>query len=346
MAYKRIVVGVDVAKRTLACCILIQTELETSKVYLEMSNTIEGFNKLHNRLRKLSSSCERIRIVMEPTSIYHCACRQALYDYGYEVCQIDTNQSYHFRQFLGTILKNDKVDSYALAQFGLFRDNLRAWQPTSSKYSEIQNLMKRRQIVDSIICQEQNRLDGHDEKMLSSLADQLVLKSIEYHKAELKIIDKLIKEAIDQDSKLQSDVRRLQTIPGIGEINARQLVLLFNTRDFKNSRELVSFLGLCPREKTSGTSVRGTSSISKHGPSDIRKNLFMGVRSACFTSKHNSPQKNYYLHLKNAGKATNSALCAVARKQACVAFSIWKDESAEFDASYEPRLRQCMHIPA
>ncbi len=52
MAYKRIVVGVDVAKRTLACCILIRTESKTSKAYLEVSNSIEGFNKLHNQLKK------------------------------------------------------------------------------------------------------------------------------------------------------------------------------------------------------------------------------------------------------------------------------------------------------
>lgn len=336
MAYKRIVVGVDVAKRTLACCILIRTESKTSKDYLEMSNSIEGFNKLHNQLKKHRTICNRIRIVMEPTSIYHCACRQILHDYGYEVCQIDTNQSYHFRQFLGTILKNDKVDSYALAQFGLFRDNLRAWQPTTMKYSEIQNLMKRRQTVDNLIRQEQNRLDGHDEKQLSSSTDQLILASIEYHEAELKKIDKLIKEAIAQDGKLQSDVKRLQTIPGIGEICARQLAMLFNTRDFKNSRELVSFLGLCPRENTSGTSVRGTSSISKHGPSDIRKNLFMGARSACFTCKGTLPQKEYYSRLVNARKAATSALCAVARKQVCIAFSIWKDEKAVFINPYAP----------
>ena len=336
MAYKRIVVGVDVAKRTLACCILIRTESETSKVYLEVSNSIEGFNQLHTQLKKHRIIRNRIRIVMEPTGIYHCACRQVLHSYGYEVCQIDTNQSYHFRQFLGTILKNDKVDSFALAQFGLFRDNLRAWQPTTMKYSEIQNLMKRRQTVDNLIRQEQNRLDGHDEKLLSSLTDQLILESIEFHKAELKKIDKLIKEAIAQDGKLQSDVNRLQTIPGIGEICARQLAMLFNTRDFKNSRELVSYLGLCPREKTSGTSVRGASSISKHGPSDIRKNLFMGARSACFVSKGTLPQKECYSRLVNARKAPTSALCAVARKQVCIAFSIWKDEKAVFINPYTP----------
>ena len=78
MAYKRIVVGVDVAKRTLACCILIRTESETSKVYLEVSNSIEGFNQLHTQLKKHRIIRNRIRIVMEPTGIYHCACRDVV----------------------------------------------------------------------------------------------------------------------------------------------------------------------------------------------------------------------------------------------------------------------------
>lgn len=73
--------------------------------------------------------------------------------------------------------------------------------------------------------------------------------------------------------------RRLATIPGIGAINATALVAaLGDARHFARGRDLCAWLGLTPRQATTGGKAR-LLGISKRGNRYLRTNLIHGARA-------------------------------------------------------------------
>jgi transposase len=74
-------------------------------------------------------------------------------------------------------------------------------------------------------------------------------------------------------------MRRLSTIPGIGPINATALVAAVgDAQAFGKGRDLAAWLGLVPRQATTGGKPR-LLGISKRGNRYLRKNLVHGARA-------------------------------------------------------------------
>jgi transposase len=73
--------------------------------------------------------------------------------------------------------------------------------------------------------------------------------------------------------------RRLVKIPGIGTINATALVAAIgDATAFKRGRDMAAWLGLVPRQMTTGGRPR-LLGISKRGNRYLRKNLIHGARA-------------------------------------------------------------------
>jgi transposase len=74
--------------------------------------------------------------------------------------------------------------------------------------------------------------------------------------------------------------RRLLTIPGIGALNATALVAAVgDARTFGRGRDLAAWLGLVPRQATTGGKPR-LLGITKRGSRYLRKNLIQGARAS------------------------------------------------------------------
>jgi transposase len=90
-------------------------------------------------------------------------------------------------------------------------------------------------------------------------------------------------EAIDEESKTlvktDATARRLMTIPGIGPLTASAIVATVQeTSAFACGREFAAFLGLTPRQNTSGCKQR-LGRIIKMGDRYLRKLLVVGARA-------------------------------------------------------------------
>jgi hypothetical protein len=73
--------------------------------------------------------------------------------------------------------------------------------------------------------------------------------------------------------------RRLATIPGVGTITASAIVAtIANPREFKSARHFAAFLGLTPKEHSTGGRHR-LGRISKQGDAYIRRLLVLGGTS-------------------------------------------------------------------
>lgn len=81
-------------------------------------------------------------------------------------------------------------------------------------------------------------------------------------------------------ARTEERTRRLLTISGIGVLNATALVAAVgDTRTFHCGRDLAAWLGLVPRQATTGDKPRPLG-ITKRGSRYLRKNLIQGARSS------------------------------------------------------------------
>lgn len=132
---------------------------------------------------------------------------------------------------------------------------------------------------------------------------------------------------------------RLNTIPGIGTKTALFLIVITDGfRQFESSKQVSSYLGLSPSIRTSGTSIKGQSRITKSGNSHIRNLLFLSSFTAC---RYNPACKSMHERITQKGKSKKLALVAVANKLLKQAFAIAKSEMC-FDPEFisvKPSMR-------
>ncbi|MCF6778027.1 transposase, partial [Thiotrichales bacterium 19X7-9] len=99
-----------------------------------------------------------------------------------------------------------------------------------------------------------------------------------------------------------------------------------NPNDFKNGRHFAAWLGLVPRQFSSGGKTK-LGRISKRGDKYIRKLLIHGARSAISRSKNKFDSKSIWALRKVKEIGYNKACVALANKHARIIWNlIAKDE--------------------
>lgn len=135
-------------------------------------------------------------------------------------------------------------------------------------------------------------------------------------------------EILSYDRKIEAHVRRdprakrLTEINGIGPITASAIVAtLGNGRDFKNGRQLGAWLGLVPRQRSSGgKSTLGR--ITKRGDEYLRTLLIHGARSELMHVHRRQDPKSRWAQRLRDDKPWNKAAVALANKHARFAWAI------------------------
>lgn len=96
-----------------------------------------------------------------------------------------------------------------------------------------------------------------------------------------------LEDAIVREAKLDEDMRRLVTIPGIGAITAATIkALVPDPSGFKSARHFAAWIGLTPKPRSSGGKER-LGRISKMGNPDLRSLLVVGATSVLrYTGKN------------------------------------------------------------
>jgi transposase len=91
-----------------------------------------------------------------------------------------------------------------------------------------------------------------------------------------------------QQAHSDDSARRLLSIPGIGALNATALVAsIGDAATFARGRDLAAWLGLVPRQVTTGGKPRLVG-ITKRGDKYLRKMLVQGARSAFMCTRRYS----------------------------------------------------------
>ncbi len=116
--------------------------------------------------------------------------------------------------------------------------------------------------------------------------------------------------------------RRLETIPGIGPIIASALAATITDPEvFKNGRELAAWIGLVPRQNSTGGKQR-LGRISKQGDQYLRWLLVAGAMSVIRHAKRRGTTNLPWLADMIARKPTKVAAVALANKTARIAWVV------------------------
>ena len=145
---------------------------------------------------------------------------------------------------------------------------------------------------------------------------------------ELRHLDERIAhydEKIEQIAQADERMQRLQTIPGIGPKIATALLAAIGDIDvFKNGRELAAWLGLVPRQHSTGgkSTLLG---ISKRGDVYLRQLIIHGARAILrWVDRKTDPISRWATALK-VRRHKNIATVAMANKMVRVAFALLKN---------------------
>lgn len=129
-------------------------------------------------------------------------------------------------------------------------------------------------------------------------------------------------------------IRRLTTIPGIGVLNATALIAAVgDAGSFAKARDLGAWLGLVPRQHTTGGKAR-LLGISKRGNTYLRTLLIHGARAALPSlSQRETPLGRWLKSMNERGVHRNVVVVALANKLARIVWAVLRKETA-FERGY------------
>jgi len=289
--------GIDISKD-------VFDVVDPSEKHHQFKNDQSGFNAF-KRLLNENSHC-----IMEATGSYYQGLATWLYAHSFEVSVVNPLSVKRFIQMRLRTSKTDKLDAHMIRMYGE-SEQPKLWTPPSKLIIEAAELHK---LIELLVRQRaglKNRLHALESKGITT---SLVLTTVR------RQIRNLSKEITELEIKLEAVIKeyepdlltRLCSIPGIGKRTAIYLIVLTRGFEkFESSRQLISYLGLNPVIRESGSSIRGKSRISKTGDNQVRKLLFMCAFTAC---EHNKACREIYQRLIAKGKSKKLALIAVANK--------------------------------
>jgi transposase len=143
--------------------------------------------------------------------------------------------------------------------------------------------------------------------------------------SELSVLDTRITDVTGQLTRLSHEMeacQRLQEMEGIGPLSATALVAaLGNGHDFQTGRQVAAWLGLVPRQHSSGGTTR-LGGITKGGNSYVRRLLIHGARSVISHVRDKPDAKSAWMRQLVTRIGVNKACVAVANKMARVAWAL------------------------
>ena len=176
------------------------------------------------------------------------------------------------------------------------------------------------------LCLEEaeNELTTLTRELINTLFDELLLLG-----DRIAIYDK----KLDQIFKSNEACQRIAQIEGVGPVTATAIVSdLGNPRDFKNGRHYAAYLGLVPRQHSSGHKQH-LLGISKRGDNYLRKLLVHGGRSALLAASKKQDKKSQWLQSLKERRGFNRACVALANKNARTIWALLAHQ-ATYQANY------------
>ena len=174
---------------------------------------------------------------------------------------------------------------------------------------------------------------AEDDGLLSPRVRQLVDElCVEWKELDAKIT--ALNGEFVELARHDAAARRLTSIPGVGALNATALIAAVgNASSFAKARDLGAWLGLVPRQYSTGGKAR-LLGISKRGNTYLRTLLIHGARAALPSlSNSDTPMGRWLKAMIERGVHRNAVVVALANKLARIAWATLRKET-RFERGY------------
>jgi transposase len=305
--------GIDIAKLKFNACLIRPEGRLKHKVF---PNDAHGFEQLSTWLVK--QGVTEAHACLEATGTYSDSLATYLHAQGHTVSVVNPAAIKAYARSVLSRTKTDRADASLIAQFCAERRPA-AWVPPALELRELQALVRRLESLIEMRTTEENRLS-------SGIAVEAVRESVEellaHLSEQIKRTQKLIGDHIDRHPDLKRQRELLDTIPGIAETTAAVLLAeVPDIKQYKSARQVAAFAGVVPRERQSGSSVRGRVRLSKIGNSRLRKALYFPAITAIRCSPF---FQQWAEGLRQRGKSKMAVIGAVMRKLVHLAYGVLK----------------------
>lgn len=270
---------------------------------------------------------------------------QCLEGYGHEVIVADPNYAPMYEQRVRKI-KTDRRDVAALARAcrrGIYRC---AHRVSATQRRRRQALRVRRQLVQmrgravqligAFLRQDGLRLpSGMADTVLARLARVPMSVALTTALAPLRqVLETLGTTIAAADAAVTTLARedraiaRLMTAPGVGPIVATTFHAVLDTpaRFGGDARRVTAFLGLVPREYSSGER-RHKGRITKGGPTELRSLLVQASWTIWRSRAAAARPLRVWAHALAARRGRQVAVVALARRLARILLAMWRDDT-------------------
>jgi len=286
-------VGIDVAKAEL------EVVVRPSGARWTVTNDASGLAQLQERLQALAPAL----IVLEATGGYEVAVVAALATAALLVVVLNARQVRDFARATGRLAKTDAIDAGVLAHFAeVVRPPVRPL-PDAMTQSLQAWLMRRRQLVEMLLAEEQRR----------SRALRPIQRQIDQHvrwlRAQLGAVEKDLAQTLRASPVWREKDDLLRSVPGVGPVLTTTLLGDVPELGQLNRKQIAALIGVAPLNRDSGT-YRGRRAVWG-GRARVRATLYMASLTA---ARYNPVIRAFYERLVAAGKPKKVALTACMRK--------------------------------
>jgi len=335
----RYFVGIDIAAATFTSAIGEMGEKwQLTVKATPFDNTFDSFPKYLAWLQAHGVRPENAILCMEATGVYNEVLAHFLVANHYGVA-IEPPLKVK-RAFTPEGHKSDAVDCGQISEYAYrFWDELSLWAPRQAVLEQIKTLLATREQFVAEKAGHQHALLALQRKAIRTpLAEQLHATAIAQLKAHIRQTEAEIQRLIDQDPPAHHTVALLMTIPGVGLLLAAHLLITFqNAPQPLSPKDLAAFVGICPYENSSGTSLLHTPTSRHYGPPGLRKLLFLAALSL---RTHNPSFRTYFQRKKDAGKPAKLVINNIANKLLKIVVAVVRTDTAFIPGyrSINPRL--------
>ena len=286
-------VGIDVAKAQLDIAV------RPSGERWAVPNDADGVVTLVERLQPLHPTL----IVLEATGGLERVATAVLAMAGLPIVVVNPRQARDFARATGQLAKTDALDARALAHFAdVIRPTPRPLPDAQTQ--ELRALLGRRQQLIGMRTAEQNRLAGTGGRLAQDIEAHIA-----WLNARIATLDDDLETMLRASPLWRENDDLLQSVPGIGPICARTLLLELPELGTLTRQQIAALVGVAPLNCDSGT-LRGRR-IIWGGRAHVRTVLYMGTLVA---ARFNPQIKAFYQRLLAAGKSKKVALTACMHK--------------------------------
>ena len=309
-------VGVDIASTSFMACVgSAPWQLRVKPV--KFDNQAEGFVSFLGWLQEHDLTPASTVVCMEATGVYGEGLAYYLSASDYPVA-VEPPLNIQ-RKFPVNGSKNDWQDSQNITEYACrYTDKLSLWKPRDEVLEQIKLLLTTRQQFSVQLTAHKNACQALQRKKVSSeLAKKVHTDMIEQIVKSIKAIDIEIRRLLDSNPTFKAALLLLLSIPGIGLQLAAHLIILMQYS--LDPRVLSAFVGICPYEHESGSSVYRNPTSRHYGPPAIRKLLYL---AACSVRTHRKDFRQYFLRKKAEGKPGKLVLNNIQNKLLKIACAV------------------------